>query len=256
MTRILEAHGIAGIEHETSGQIQAVLNTRHDDHLIRGAADTPGRAQIIGDGLPQRAISTRVAVGQQRPARPAQAPAGDLGPQLERKFLDRWLWPKWPWRRARHLRNRTETVAESGKDRRFAWRRQRDRPAPFRGREILRQERVDIRPRPHPPFEIPLGLEQVKSRDGRATRQTVVRRQIACRRQFRAALQPAVEDRRSNLLIEPLVQRGAGIRALEGQVQRGTSLRHPSWYIRLAIICHFTRTSLPVAMSLIAVHLP
>ena len=51
VTRILEAHRITGVDHETGGQIQSVLNARHDDHLIRRATHTPRRAQIIGDGL-------------------------------------------------------------------------------------------------------------------------------------------------------------------------------------------------------------
>src|SRR4029453_9595944 len=131
------------------------------------------------------------------PSSAAQAPAGDLCPQRERELLDGWLWPKWSRRRDWHVRSRSETTAESRKDCFFAARRLDDRSATLGGRGIFREGCVDIRPRPHPPFEIPLGLELIESGYGRATRQTVMLGQIARRRQLGAAPQPSVEDCRS-----------------------------------------------------------
>jgi hypothetical protein len=47
--RLLDEHGIAGIEQHAHGQIQRLLGAAHDDDLLRVAAHAAGPLQVVGN---------------------------------------------------------------------------------------------------------------------------------------------------------------------------------------------------------------
>jgi hypothetical protein len=158
---------------------------------------TPRLTEIIGDGLAKRPIAARIVVGQHSPRCSPHAPAGDLRPRGDGKFVDqrfrakRSRGPATRGRRrqaARELGHPSRTSGDrSGRDRRSG-----------RGEEVFRQLPVDIRAIAGPPFQIPFGMQLFERHHGRAAGDGVLLRELARRRQLHAAFQPRIANRISS----------------------------------------------------------
>jgi hypothetical protein len=86
IARVLHPHRLARVQEDPYGQVQGLLGgARGDDDLVRIAVQGPHGAQVAGNGRTERPVARRLAVGQQRPGRPAPDPAQKPAPNVEGK---------------------------------------------------------------------------------------------------------------------------------------------------------------------------
>src|SRR5262249_20734896 len=107
---VLDQDGVTRIERQSRRQVQPVLNTRNNDHLVGITPYAARRSEVMRDGFSQGTIASRVAISQQRQCRAPHPARNDLGPQTDREFVERRLQrPERPNRLGGQSRNGIQT---------------------------------------------------------------------------------------------------------------------------------------------------
>lgn len=206
---MFDPDGIARVGERARAQIEAVLRAVGDEHLLRIAADAARHAQIFGDRLPQPQIAAERRVTELRRTDSPPCALDRAPPRRERKLVERG--------HARQERQRLALVV--GVDVRQPGDAPRERGPRVRGRGG-RARRGQPYTRDHralpPRDDEALGGEPLVGVEHRVARDPQRLGERARRHQIRAGFERAVQDRRAQARVEPVLLRRARERVARG----------------------------------------